>query len=95
MIEVIDKKVQEEVNNEVKEEVVEEKEEEKVTEEVAEATTIVIPVTTEGLVSTVLVVGLVRCRAQPQIVIQILWDRLLNKILLTYPEELPAETCMT
>ena len=62
---------------------------------IAKTTSIVIPVTTECLVCTVLVVGLVRCGTQPQIVIKILGDRLLNQVLLTYPEELPVKACVT
>ena len=61
---------------------------------IAQATAIIIPVTTESLMHTVRVIGFIRSRAEPHIIIQLRRNRLRLQVFLSYPIELPVETCM-
>ena len=58
---------------------------------VRQAASVVVPVTAERAVDTVFVVGLVRRRAEPHVVIQFGRNGLRREVLLPHPEEFPGE----
>ena len=62
---------------------------------IRQTTTIVIPISAESLVCTMYIIGFVGSRTQPHIIVKFLGNRLLSKVILTHPEELPGETCGT
>ena len=62
---------------------------------IAKTTSVVVPVSAEGLVSTVNVVGLEGCGAQPEVVVEVLGHLLNLEVFLTHPEELPGKAGCT
>ena len=58
---------------------------------VGQPAAVVVPVATESLVGAVLVVGLIGCRTQPHVVVEMGGDGLLWQVFLAYPEEFPGK----
>ena len=58
---------------------------------IAQATAIIIPIATEGLMHTVRIIRLIRSRAEPHVVVEFLRNRLRFEVLLAGPVEFPCE----
>src|SRR5690554_6076503 len=59
---------------------------------VSQTSAIIVPIPTEGIMDPVRIVGSVRCRSKPSVIVQILWYRFRLKVSSSYPEKLPIET---
>src|SRR5690554_3274663 len=61
---------------------------------ITQATTVIIPVSTEGLMHAVCVVRFVWCRPEPHVIVQLLRNRLWFQMRFPNPVELPVESGM-
>jgi hypothetical protein len=62
---------------------------------ISETATVIIPIATESIMSTMSVIWLIRSWSEPEVIVKSRRDRLRNEILLSSPEELPCEACRT